>query len=119
SCIDDASTGYDNYLKSLGLYEMGDRHSELRRVRDSKEVYLYDALPSATSKYTQKLGNRPLLVQAYVDNTHGFLLGWETYYAITNTSNLFRTEYWYGDMLDQTPSVDVFKDLPSICEPTV
>lgn len=50
---------------------MGDRHSELRRVRDSKEVYLYDALPSATTKYTQRLGNRPLLVQAYVDNTHG------------------------------------------------
>lgn len=69
--MEDEHTGYDDYLKSLGLADMNDRHSELRRVRDSKEVYLYESLPSASTEYNQRLHNTPLLVQAYVDNDYG------------------------------------------------
>jgi hypothetical protein len=118
-CVVDHKTGYLEYIKSLGLYNMNDKHSEVRRERDEKEVYLYEALPSATTEYNNRLHNTPLLVQAYVDNTYGFLLGWETHFAPTNVSDLVRTEYWYGDMLDATPPANVFKNLPTICQPNV
>ncbi|TKR57405.1 hypothetical protein L596_030879 [Steinernema carpocapsae] len=108
------SIGYKTYIANLGLESLHNPHSEMEITKNGRKVFIYDGDPQP-AKFNGT-DERAFLVRAYADQTNGALLGWDTYFGATNESKIYKTEYWYGDMLPTASPESAF-DYPKICEP--
>lgn len=103
---------------------MEDRHTEFRRMRGEKSVYVFDTYPAADPLFHEHgfTKGEAVLVQSFVDARTGMVLGWQTYFALDSTAStmahsLRRTEYWFSEMRREAPGEEIFKSLPSMCVP--
>ncbi|GMT12839.1 hypothetical protein PFISCL1PPCAC_4136 [Pristionchus fissidentatus] len=113
SCIVDRSINYRKYIETIGLTKMIRPHGESVEMKKSKYVYVYQGEPSVVQLPFQN--SEAFLVLAYADADTGALLGYDTYFTATPTSNLFKREYWYGEMLPAEPRDQSEFEIPPIC----
>ncbi|GMS92619.1 hypothetical protein PENTCL1PPCAC_14794, partial [Pristionchus entomophagus] len=69
--------------------------------------------PSLVQLPVQK--SEAFLVLAYADVDTGALIGYDTYFTGTPTSNLFKREYWYSEMLPAAPVDTSPLEIPTEC----
>uniref|UniRef100_A0A1I8A3B5 B30.2/SPRY domain-containing protein n=1 Tax=Steinernema glaseri TaxID=37863 RepID=A0A1I8A3B5_9BILA len=115
SCHRNDRIMYGNYVKRLGLAKMYNEHSEMEITQNGRKVFIYGGDP--TSVLLEGTDERAFLVRAYADQTSGALLGWDTYFGARNESKIYKTEYWYPNMVPVKPSDNIFDKMPGICGP--
>ncbi|GMR34459.1 hypothetical protein PMAYCL1PPCAC_04654 [Pristionchus mayeri] len=113
SCSIDRSLNYLKYIETIGLTRMLRPHGEKVQVKSNKYVYVYQGEPGLVQlPYYQ---SEAFLVLAYADAETGALLGYDTYFTGTETSNLFKREYWYGEMIPAEPKDQIPFEIPPMC----
>ena len=92
---------------------MIDRHSEIRRIRNNKKVFVYDGESSTTPlRNNTDIG---YFVRAFADYETGVLLGWDTFYGKDAKSKIYHSQCWFDEMKSKKPSPDVWSTLPKEC----
>ncbi|GMS83039.1 hypothetical protein PENTCL1PPCAC_5214 [Pristionchus entomophagus] len=113
TCSIDRDLTYAKYIETIGLTRMLRPHGERVQVKKNKFVYVYQGEPGLVQLPYQQ--SEAFLVLAYADADTGALLGYDTYFTGTSTSNLFKREYWYGEMLPAEPKDQTPLDIPPLC----
>ncbi|KAE9550554.1 hypothetical protein FO519_006246 [Halicephalobus sp. NKZ332] len=113
SCTRDNTFGYPEFISRLGLYNMVDRHSEIRRITNNKKVFVYDGEPSSAPLHNG--GDIGYFIRAYADYDTGVLLGWDTFYGRNSKSKIYHSQCWFDDMKAKAPPEDVWNKLPAEC----
>ncbi|KAK6734900.1 hypothetical protein RB195_018225 [Necator americanus] len=114
-CDFDASTNYLSYINRLGLIRLQRQHSAIEQTYHHKEVFVYDGDPD--SVLLQGSSQTAFLVTAYADAQTGALLGWDTFFSSSSSTDLCQLSYWYDSMIPSSPNSTWF-DPPSQCEPS-
>ncbi|KAF8362342.1 hypothetical protein PRIPAC_89265 [Pristionchus pacificus] len=113
SCSIDRDLNYVKYIETIGLTRLLRPHGEKVQVKKKKYVYVYQGEPGLVQLPYQQ--SEAFLVLAYADADTGALLGYDTYFTGTPTSNLFKREYWYSEMLPAEPRDTSPLNIPPMC----
>lgn len=114
NCTVNYAVNYMKYMDHLGL-------KQLKRSGKEQSIWVNGAyVPvvvymGAPPSNMLVHGVHPNLLIAYTNPQTGAAYGWETYFPRSNKSDLFRTEYWFPDMIDIAGDQSIFTDYPPNC----
>ena len=114
SCTRDNSLNYTEFIVRLGLKDMYNRHSEIRKIARNAKVFVYDG--EASKDKLRKDMDLPLFIRAYADYETGVLRGFDSFYGTDSTSGIFHTQCWFDEMTSSKPSAAAWGTIPTMCE---